>query len=107
MKDISEHSVFIQIDEQTEDIDILMMKSVDSETQTKTAKVVDAAVQTEPGNQTGVITEKYSLIPQIFKYVCSQSQVMIHGVQCIHLISVKGLSKITTENCLLFAMCVR
>ena len=37
-----------------------MIKSVDSETQTETAKVVDAAVQTEPGNQTGVITEMYS-----------------------------------------------
>ena len=64
--------LFIRIDEQAEDIDILMMKSVDSETQTETAKVVDAAVQTEPGNQTGAITENNVLIPQIVEYVCNQ-----------------------------------
>ena len=64
--------LFIRIDEQAEDIDILMMKSIHSETQTETAKDVDAAVQTEPGNQTGVITEIYSLIPQIVEYVCNQ-----------------------------------
>ena len=67
--DLKKNGLFIQIDEQGEDVDILMLESRDIATQTESAKFVDAAIQTEYGTQTGVIKEMYSLLPQIIEYL--------------------------------------
>ena len=69
--------MLIQIDEVAEDIDIVVSKTpicLDSETQTVDRKYVDASVQTE---NTGVIKEMYSLIPQIVEYLSEQGAIHI------------------------------
>ena len=75
--DLKKNGLFIQIDEQGEDVDILMLESRDIATQTESAKFVDAAIQTEYGTQTGVIKEMYSLLPQIIEYLAEHGAIHI------------------------------